>query len=392
MGTEDRAGALDGVRIIDLTTVLMGPLASRMLGDHGADVIRVESPAATTAAGHISPDGVTAIVLNTQRNKRSVTVDLKTEAGAAAMRTLVGSADVLVSNMRAGALARLGLDADTLRAEHPGLIHCVANGYGADGPYADRAAYDDAIQALSGLAALEGRISGEPKYVPSVIVDKILALHVVQAVMAAIIHRRSTGEGQTIRVPMFETMVAFNMVEHLRGAALVPPKGEVGYKRLLNPNRRPYRCADGYICLLPYTTEQWERFLAIVDQPELLGDPRFATFEARVNNAEEVYAFVAEVAPRHTVDEWIALCDEQSIPANPVLDLADMFEDQHIQAVDLMPIVEHPTEGPYRTVRDPISYDTLETRLRRHAPVPGQHTTEVFTELGLTADQIADLA
>jgi crotonobetainyl-CoA:carnitine CoA-transferase CaiB-like acyl-CoA transferase len=318
-------------------------------------------------------------------------LDLKSEAGAAAMADLVASADVFVSNMRGAALARLELDAATLRAAHPSLIHCVANGFGAAGPYADRAAYDDAIQAMSGLAALPARINGDPAYVPSVIVDKTCSLIIVQAVMAALLHRHATGEGQTIQVPMFESMLSLNLIEHFRGAALIPPKGEIGYPRLLNPNRRPYRCADGWMALLPYTSKNWRDFFTFIERPELITDERYATHEARIQNAEVLYGLLDEVAPTRTVAEWLSACEAMSIPAAPVLDLVDLIDDVHVQAVDLIPVVEHPTEGRYRHVRDPVTYDTMSTELRHHAVAPGTHTAEIFRDLGWTDEAIAGL-
>ncbi len=375
------SGALDGVRVVDLTTVLMGPMAARILGDYGADVIRIDAPGTSQDVSG-GADGIGAIGLDIHRNKRSVMLDLKSDEGRAAAFDLIATADVLVTNMRVGALERLGLDATTLRSKFPSLIHCVANGYGADGPYADRAAYDDAIQAISGLAALHARIGGEPAYVPSVIVDKICSLFVVQAVMAALLHRHNTGEGQTIRLPMFETMVSFLLVEHLRGAALVPPRGEIGYTRLLNPNRKPYRCADGWVAILPYSDANWRDFFDLIGHPEMAVDARFASHHARVTNAVDLYQFIVDAAPSRTVDEWIAVCEELSIPASPVLDIADVFDDEHLQAVDLIPTVEHPVAGPYRSVRNPISFDTISTELRHHAPVPGEHTAEILTELG----------
>lgn len=380
-------GALDGVRIIDLTTVLMGPLASRYLGDHGADVIRVDGPTVDSMA--TDPSGLSGIALDTHRNKRSVQLDLKTEAGLAAMWDLLASADVLITNVRAGALDRLGLSAEAVRARRPDLIHCVANGFGPDGPYADRPAYDDAIQASSGLAALRARVDGEPAYVPSVIVDKVCALHIVQAVLAAILHRRATGEGQTIQVSMFETMAAFNLIEHFRGAALVPPRGEIGYPRLLTPNRRPYRCADGWVALLPYTSAHWLAFFEIIDRPELADEPRFASHGARIDHIDELYAIVAEAAPARTVDGWMTICGERSIPASPVLDLADLLDDPHLDAVELFQPAEHPHLGPYRSVRNPVVYDTMSTRLRHHAPLPGEHTAEVLGPLGWDDDRLA---
>lgn len=386
MQTTQGQGALTGVRVIDLTTVLMGPMAARILADHGADVIRIDAPGTPPLSG-----GAPAIALDIHRNKRSVVLDLKSDAGAAAIRELVASADVLVTNMRSAALDRLGLSADELRADHPRLIHCLANGYGADGPYADRAAYDDAIQAISGLAALPTRISGEPAYVPSVIVDKTCSLFVVQAIMAALLHRHTTGEGQTIRVPMFETMVSFLLVEHLRGAALVPPQGELGYPRLLNPNRRPFRAADGWVALLPYTDANWRDFFALIDQPELAEDPRFATHSARIDNAVDLYQYLVDVAPSRTVGEWMAVCEARSIPASPVLDMADLFDDEHLAAVDLIPTERHPHLGDYRSIRHPVSYDTMSTELRHHAPNPGEHTAEVLRELGWTDERIDGL-
>jgi len=380
----DYPGALDGVRVVDLTTVLMGPFACRMLADHGADVIRIEDPASEAYRTEQEFDALTSISLNIHRNKRRVGLDLKSPAGATAARAIIDSADVVVSNMRAAALERLGIDAATLRAGHPELIHCVANGYGADGPHANRPAYDDAIQALSGLAAMQARLFGEPMYLPSAMVDKVLSLHIVQAVMAALLHQRATGEGQTIQVPMFETMVAFNLVEHLRGAAFEPPRSEVGYDRVLNPARRPYRCADGeYVCLLPYATSQWRSFFDLVGQPELVDDPRFATHNARMQNVDDLYGFVAEMALLHSAAEWVRLCDERSIPANLVLDLPDLFDDEHLVAVDLFQLVEHPTEGAYRSIRDAISYSATSTALRHHAARPGAHTAEVLQEFGL---------
>lgn len=383
------SGALDGVRIIDLTTVLMGPLASRYLADHGADVIRVEGPEADSFS--TDPSGLAGIALDIHRNKRSIQLDLKTETGMSAMWDLLASADVLISNLRAPALERLGLSAAAVRARHPRLIHCVANGYGPGGPYADRPAYDDAIQASSGLAALRQRVEGEPGYVPAVVVDKICALHVVQAVLAAVLHRRTTGEGQTIRVSMFETMAAFNLIEHYRGAALEPPRAEVGYPRLLTPNRRPYRCADGWVALLPYTGAHWLAFFDLIDRPDLAADERFASHGTRIDNIDELYRIVAEAAPSRTVEGWLTACRDRSIPASPVLDLAELPTDPHLEAVGLFEPTEHPVLGPYRSIRNPVDYDSLSVDLRRHAPTPGQHTEEILRELGWDGDRLADL-
>ncbi len=386
-------GALDGIRVIDLTTVLMGPMATRMLADHGADVVRLE-PLAPQSTRHSPPyrsPGMNGFTLNLQRNKRSIALDLKHPDGAAAAAELIAGADVVVSNMRRSALVRLGLDAATLRSRHPRLIHCVANGYGSGGPYADRAAYDDVIQASSGFASLAERVDGEPRFAPSVIADKVCALTITQAVLAAVVHQVRTGEGQAIEVPMFETMAAFNVVEHHRGHAFEPPIGDFGYVRLLNPYRRPFRAADGWICLLPYTDADWRHFFTYVGRPELIDDERYVTHADRLANVADLYTFVGEVAPTRTVAEWLAFADEVSIPAAPLLDLADAPDDPQIVASDLMPVGDHPTEGRYRMVNDSVRYERTPTAIRRHAPTLGQHTREILAEIGWDEDRVERL-
>ena len=383
-------GALDGIRLIDLTTVLMGPMATRMLADHGADVVRIE-PLTPQSTRHSPPSrsvGMNGFTLNLQRNKRSIALDLKHPDGAAAAAELIAGADVVVSNMRRSALERLGLDAATLRGRHPGLVHCVANGFGSGGPYADRAAYDDVIQASSGLVDLYERVDGTPRLVPSVIADKVCGMTIAQAVLAAVIHKLRTGEGQAIEVPMFETMVAFNLVEHHRGYAFEPPIGDIGYVRLLNPHRRPFQAADGWVCLLPYTDADWKHFFTFVDRPDLIEDPRFTDHGKRLENIEALYGFLGEVAGKHTVDEWLTFAEGVSIPASPVMSLGEMHDDPQIVSSDLMPIGEHPTEGAYRMVNDSVRFEASPTAIRRHAPFLGQHTREVLTEIGWAPDRI----
>lgn len=386
-------GALDGVRVIDLTTVLMGPMATRMLADHGADVVRIE-PLAPQSTRHSPPwrsPGMNGFTLNLQRNKRSIALDLKHPDGAAAAADVIAGADVFVSNMRRPALGRLGLDAATLRARNPGLIHCVANGYGSGGPYADRAAYDDVIQASSGAASLFERIDGEPRFAPMVLADKVSAMTITQAVLAALVHKLRTGEGQAIEVPMFETMVAFNLVEHHRGHVFDPPIGDIGYVRLLNRHRRPVRAADGWVCLLPYTDADWKHFFTEVDRPDLIDDERYRTHADRLANVADLYGFLAEVAPTRTVEEWLTFAAEVSIPAAPVLDLADMADDPQIQASNLLPLADHPTEGRYRMVNDSVRYERTPTTIRRHAPHLGQHTRELLVEAGWDDDRVDHL-
>ncbi|MCP3911123.1 MAG: CoA transferase [Actinomycetia bacterium] len=386
-------GALAGIRVVDLTTVLMGPLATRMLADHGADVVRLEA-LAPQSSRHSPPSrnpGMNGFSLNLQRNKRSIALDLKHPDGAAAAADLAAGADVLVTNMRRSALERLGLDAETLRARQPSLIHCTANGFASGGPYSDRAAYDDVIQASSGLVNLFERVDGTPRLMPSVIADKICGITITQAVLAAVIHRLRTGEGQSIEVPMFETMVAFNLVEHHRGHTFEPPIGDIGYVRLLNPHRRPYEAADGWICLLPYTDRDFKHFFRFVGRPDLADDPRFSSHSNRLEHIQELYGFIGEVAGDHTVDEWLSFMEEHSIPASPVMDLGEIHDDPQVVATGLMPLAEHPTEGAYRQVNDSVSYDVSPTAIRSHAPRLGQHTREILGELGWHQERIDEL-
>jgi crotonobetainyl-CoA:carnitine CoA-transferase CaiB-like acyl-CoA transferase len=386
-------GALDGIRVVDLTTVLMGPLAARILGDLGADVIRIESLAGDSVRNSVPArhPGMSGIGLNLLRNKRSVALDLKQPEGREAALAIMGSADAVVTNMRRGALARLGLDPESVRRRFPRLIYCVANGYGSDGPYADHPAYDDAIQASSGLAWLIGQVSGEPKYVPAIVVDKVCGMTIAQAVLAALVHQLRSGEGQTVEVPMFETMVAFNLIEHLRGTVYEPPIGPFGYGRLFTPFRRPMRTADGWAAILPYNDKHWLAFFALVGRPELVDDPRFADHNARIANIDDLYRLVAEVAPSRTTAEWLEVCGAAEIPAMAVLDLSRAEDDEHLAAVGLISLVEHPTEGTYRHVRDGVRYERTPSALRRFAAHLGEHTAEVLAEVGYDQTAIAAL-
>jgi crotonobetainyl-CoA:carnitine CoA-transferase CaiB-like acyl-CoA transferase len=387
-------GALDGVRVVDLTSVLMGPLATRMLGDHGADVVRIETAAGDSTRSSLPARhlGMSGFGLNLQRNKRSIVLDLKTDGGLGVLWELIEGADVIVTNMRRAALDRLGVGPDAVRARVPGIIYCAANGFGSGGRRRDEAAYDDAIQAASGLAGLIAQArGGTPEYVPAVIADKVTGLHIVQAVMAALIHKMKTGAGQAIEVPMFETMVAFNLIEHHRGAVFDPPLGPFGYDRLMSPHRHPFQTADGWMCLLPYTTQNWHDFLVFVGRDDLLTDDRYLTHNARIANIDDLYGLVDEHAQSHTTDEWLEFCDRVSIPAAKVLDLANVDDDPHLQDVGLIEIVEHPTEGRYRVVHDAVAMSASPTAIRRHAPRLGEHTDEVLRELGHDTNSIAAL-
>ncbi len=389
--TAGATAPLAGVRIADLTDVVMGPLGTRMLADMGADVIRVEAPGGDVIR-HYEPmrnPAMSAFSMNLNRNKQSILLDLKSEPGRQAVRDLIASCDVFVSNMRRAALERLGLDEASVRALRPDIIYCVANGFGSDGPKADHAAYDDVMQAASGLAAMFAWVGDEPQLVPSIYADKVTGVHIAFAIAAALHGRAVSGEGSSIEVPMAETMTAFNLVEHLGGQTFEPPHGDFSYARIRTPNRKPHRTADGWIVVLPYSADNWRDFWNYGGRSELNDDPRFATGAARVSNADSLYGLLDEVLLAHTTDEWIAFCTEHSIPASEVLELENAIDDPHFDAVGLFQESEHPSEGAYRYVRNPIRLNGESTEIRHHPPRLGQDTESVLRELGWDDDRIA---
>jgi crotonobetainyl-CoA:carnitine CoA-transferase CaiB-like acyl-CoA transferase len=381
------SGALDGVRIVDLTSVGMGPMATQLLADMGADVVKIEG-AEGDVFRHVTPQrhhGMGHPHLNLNRNKRSVVLDLKTQGGMANLLALIASADVFISNMRAPAMRRLGLDAETLTKKYPKLIYCGCYGYSEKGPYAGRAAVDDTIQAACGLAWLQGDAGNEPpRYVKSVVADKVLALYVAQAVTAALFARERTGKGQAVEVPMFECMVSFLAVEHLAGKTFVPPEGPTGYSRLLNPFRRPFQTTDGYIGVVPYTDGQWRRFFEIIGAPELARDERYRTQQARSRHFGQLYEIIDVALKQKSTTEWIALLKDADIPFAPVNALDALLDDPHLAAIGFWRKLEHPTEGALIQAGLPISFSLTPMEVRRHAPGIGEHTEEVLAEIAQT--------
>jgi crotonobetainyl-CoA:carnitine CoA-transferase CaiB-like acyl-CoA transferase len=384
------SGALDGVTIVDLTSVGMGPMATQMLADMGADVIKVETPEGDVFR-HVTPQrhpGMGHPHLNLNRNKRSVVLDLKTPGGIENLLTLVAEADVFISNLRASAIRRLGLDAETLTKKYPKLIYCGCYGYSEKGPYAGRAAVDDTIQAASGLAWLQGNAGNEPPaYVKSVVADKVLALYVAQAVTAALFARERTGLGQAVEVPMFECMVSFLAVEHLAGKTFVPAEGPTGYSRLLNPFRRPFRTTDGYIGVVPYTNGQWKRFFDIIGAPELAGDERYRTQAARSRHFSQLYEIIDVALKQKNSATWVALLEDADIPFAPVNSLDALLDDPHLAAIGFWRKVEHPSEGALIQAGLPISFSRTPMEVRRHAPTIGEHTDEVLAATAKTGKQ-----
>lgn len=379
-------GPLAGVKVLDLTTVVMGPAATQILGDLGADVIKVENPGGDTmrAIGPFRHEGMGPLFLQSNRNKRSVLLDLKSAEGRAALLELAARTDVLVSNIRPQALQRLGLTYEALQSVNPKMIFCTAVGYGTDGPEAGKAVYDDLMQAASGIAGLFRAVDGAPRYAPVNLCDRVVGLYLVIAILGALHHRHATGEGQAVEVPMFETMAQFVLGDHMGGAAFQPSMGAMGYKRLLSRVRGPYATKDGHLSLVVYTNTHWRAFSALVGVPDLLDtDPRFLNQETRTQYAEDMGRFIADHMPARTNAEWCELLTRADIPVSPVNAIEDLFDDPHLKAVGLFQQMEHPTEGLLNVTRFPIRFSQTPATIRRLAPNLGEHTEEVLRELGV---------
>ncbi len=379
------SGPLAGVRVLDLTSVVMGPYATMMLGDLGADIIKIETPEGDTTrlAGPSKHPGMGAVFLTLGRNKRSLVLDLKQPAAMDALRRLCRDADVLVHSMRPDAARRLGIDYAALQPLNPRLIHCAAYGFREGGPYSGRPAYDDMIQGASGVAAAMSALTGEPAYAPMIFADKTVGVFLSMAVSSALYARERSGVGQEVRVPMFETMVAFNLVEHLYGATFEPPLSPPGYARVMSRERKPFRTQDGYLCALPYTDRQFEKFFALAGRPELAGDPRFKDIPARLANVDVLYATVGELMAQKTSAEWQGLMDAAAIPCMPVASLADLMDDPQLAATGFFQHEQHPTEGAIRHYGIPLEFADTPGSLRRPAPRLGEHSIELLREAGL---------
>lgn len=381
--TDTPAGPLHGVRVIDLASVVMGPYACQILGDMGADVIKVEPPAGDSTRRTVPQrnPGMGALGMNVNRNKRSIVLDLKSPQGHTDLVALLRTADVLVTNMRPGALARLGLDPESVAAINPCLVHCTAQGFRSDSALADRAAYDEIVQSASGLTDLMRRATGTPTYVPTIMADKVCAMTIAYSVLAALVHQRATGQGQHVEVPMTDTLLTFTMVEHLAGDTFSPQVGPAGYTRSLASNHSAVRTADGWACLLPYNERDIVAFFAAAGRPDLAADERFLTPAQRALHWGELYAAIGEVAPTRTTAEWEVLCAEHSVPMSRVLDVTTAVEDPYVQEGHLLDVHTHPTEGEYCVIASPVRFSATPTALRRHAPTLGQDTDEVLAEL-----------
>jgi crotonobetainyl-CoA:carnitine CoA-transferase CaiB-like acyl-CoA transferase len=388
-----RSGPLAHIKIVDATSNVLGPYATQILAELGADVIKIEAPSGDFARsiGYGADAGLSAAFYALNRGKRSVVLNLRDPAGRQALDLLIDSADVFIHNMRAEAAQKLGLDSGTILARNPGIIYCAACGYGSDGPYSRLPAYDDIIQASSGAAWLQGVPVGEPRYVVTVLADKITGLMTLYALLAALVEKEHTGRGRSIEVPMFESLVSFLLVEQMAGMTWDPPTGPPVYNRTIAPTRRPFKTKDGYISVMPYTDRHWTLLLEALDRGEMMDDPRFRETSARSKNIGEAYAVLEEALVTRTSDEWLTLCREMDIPAAPINSIADLFTDPHLNAVAMFGTREHPSQGTLRYVRLPVRYDGATLPPRSTLPILGEHTVEVLRDVGCSDEQIAEL-
>lgn len=386
-------GPLKGVRVIDLTSVLMGPYTTQILADLGADVIKVEAPSGdTTRALPPGPsDDRGAMFMHVNRGKRSLVLDLKDKKGRDALLRLVEGADVFIHSMRYKAMARLGLSYPDIRERNPGIVYANLYGFSRKGPYADYPAYDDIVQAASGIVALQAHLSnGEPTYLATVVADKVAGLTAAYATIAALFERERSGRGQEIEVPMFETLASFSMLEHLCGALFDPPIGPTGYPRALSPQRRPYRTRDGYIAVMIYNDRHWRSFFDAIGNPEWSRDPMFASLRSRTQNIGAVLGHLADLLSQRTTDEWMALFQAAQCPAMPVRSIDDLIDDPHLEAVGFWHRCETP-DGSIRMPGVPVSFSETPGEAGRPGPALGEDSESVLQEAGFTAAEIADL-
>jgi formyl-CoA transferase len=369
---------------------VMGPYAAQILGDMGADICKVEPPEGDTLRG-IGParhKGMGPYFLNLNRNKRSLAIDLKKPTARDVLAALLRQADVLLYSFRPQAMARLGAAYDDVAAINPRIIYCGAFGFGQNGPYAARPAYDDLIQAAIGLPVIQARGLDEPTYVATAIADRAVGMMAASCVGAALYYRERTGQGQSIEVPMFELMTQFVMGDHLYGMTFEPPLAKAGYPRMLDRHRKPYKTKDGYLGVLVYNDKHWSRFFALAGRPEMATDPRYATIAGRTQNISFLYAFLAETFATKTTAEWVRLLAEADIPAAPLNTPEGLVDDPHMRATGFFELVDHPSEGKIRTMGIPHRWSRSKPEIRQHAPRLGEHTVELLGEYGFPRREI----
>jgi crotonobetainyl-CoA:carnitine CoA-transferase CaiB-like acyl-CoA transferase len=365
----------------------MGPYATQILADFGADVIKVEPPEGDVMryAWPFRHPGMGSIYLNTNRNKRSVVLDLKNPGGLEACLAIAKKADVLVYNIRPQAMGRLKLSYEEVKKVNPKIIYVGCFGYSQRGPYAAKAAYDDMIQGAAGIPwLLHKQGAPEPRYAPMIVADRSVGQQVASAVSAALYHREKSGRGQRVDVPMFEHLLQMILGDHLGGKTFEPQHGETGYHRILAPDRRPYQTSDGYVCALIYNDKQWKAFFDVIGRPEMMKNEKYATQETRSKHYGEAYAFVADEMKKRSTDEWVAALERADIPVQRMNGIDDIVADPHLEAIGYLKAVDHPSEGRIKTLAVPSEWSDSPPEYRRHAPRLGEHTREVLKEAGLS--------
>ena len=383
-------GPLAGIRVLDLTTMLVGPYATQIMSDLGADVIKVESPSGDPMryVGPMRHQGMGGIYLGANKGKRSIVVDLKNTDGQYLLLEMAKKCTVLVHNMRTEAASRLHIDYASVSRCNPSIIYCDITGYGAGGPYSDRPAYDDTIQGVSGMAYLESHIAGEPRYSPSDVADKVGGLYAAIGMLTALFERERTGRGRKIVVPMFESMVSFVLMEHLYGATFRPALSKPEYERTVSNVRKPYRTLDGFISMAVYTDQHWSKFFDLIGRAELKTDSRFVDLSARSRHYDELYAVVEESLRTKTTHEWLEIFTVADIPSMPVNSTEQLLTDPHLQAIRLFDEVRHPTEGPILAVRSPLAMSFYPNATSGVAHRLGENTREVLIEFGYSLAEI----
>jgi crotonobetainyl-CoA:carnitine CoA-transferase CaiB-like acyl-CoA transferase len=378
-------GPLAGVRVLDMSSVIMGPYATQILGDLGADVICVEDAKGDTnrIMGPGPAPGMSGVSLNLLRNKRNISLDLKQPAGRATLLRLAATCDVLITNLRPGPLARLGLTYDDVRAARPDIVMCQAQGWPSDSDDAEKPAYDDVIQASCGIADAFALQTGTPALAPTLVADKVSGLTIAYAVMAALFHRERTGEGQLLEVPMIDALSSFTLVEHACAAVTEPPLGPAGYPRILAADRRPYATRDGWAAVLPYSTSNYNDLFREGGRDDLVDDPRVASARARMRHAGELYAEVAPIVATRSTEFWVEFCETHDIPAGAVRRLDELVAE--------LPIAQHPRHGAYHVVPPPVRFGATPASVRLPAPMLGEHGRSVLHEIGLSVEEIEGL-
>ena len=387
------AGPLAGVRVLDLTAVVLGPFATQILGDFGAEIIKIEPLEGDVlrSNGISKNPNMGSVFLAINRNKRSIALDLKSPEGREILKRLILTVDVIVHNMRVVAIEKLGFGYQAVAAYKPDIVYCAATGFGQGGPDCNKPAFDDIIQAACGLTSLNSIGRQEPDYLPTLIADKTAGMALANAVLAALFHRQKTGQGQYVEVPMFETMVSFVLTEHLGGLTFEPAKGKAGYGRLLSGGRKPAPTKDGHIAMLPYTAEHWIALFKTAGREELVERFNIRDRESRNANLIGIYKEMAEITRQRTTAEWMALCEALDIPATPIYDVDDLPEHPHLKAVGLFQTAEHPTEGTIRYVNPATKFALTPATVRFHAPTVGQHTCQILREAGYSEEKISSL-